>query len=94
MKIAQIAACLFTLGLTSAAVAQNSPSKGAATAGAGDSAEYKEKTVYDFDDDIVEGDLQKPDGDPTTSMGLVEHESLIEIRSDFIPEMLKSLEDI
>ncbi len=61
---------------------------------AGDNATYKSKTVYDFEDDNVEGDLQRPDGELVNSINKAQHESLIEIRKDFIPEMLKSLEDI
>jgi hypothetical protein len=60
----------------------------------GDNAAYKSKTVYDFEDDNVEGDLQRPDGELVNSINKAQHESLIEIRKDFIPEMLKSLEDI
>jgi hypothetical protein len=66
---------------------------GVAYAQEGDAA-YKAKTVYDFDDDNVEGDLQRPDGELVNSINKAQHESLIEIRKDFIPEMLKSLEDI
>jgi hypothetical protein len=61
---------------------------------AGDNTVYKSKTVYDFEDDNVEGDLQRPDGELVNSINKAQHESLIEIRKDFIPEMLKSLEDI
>ena len=61
---------------------------------AADNASYKSKTVYDFEDDNVEGDLQRPDGELVNSINKAQHESLIEIRKDFIPEMLKSLEDI
>ncbi|HXT98150.1 MAG TPA: hypothetical protein VN853_17770 [Polyangia bacterium] len=70
----------------------------AATAGGagGDDANttYKAKTVYDFEDDTVEGDLQRPDGELVSAQKKAEHSSLIEIRKDFIPEMLKTLEDI
>ncbi len=59
-----------------------------------DNVQYKAKTVYDFDDDTVEGDLQRPDGELIDSVRNVKHSSLIEIRKDFIPEMLKSLEDV
>jgi hypothetical protein len=62
--------------------------------GGGDNASYKSKTVYDFEDDNVEGDLQRPDGELVNSINKAQHESLIEVRKDFIPEMLKSLEDI
>ena len=65
------------------------------TAGGGDdNVQYKAKTVYDFEDDMVEGDLQRPDGELVNSLKKTEHSSLIEIRKDFIPEMLKSLEDV
>jgi hypothetical protein len=59
-----------------------------------DNTTYKAKTVYDFEDDMVEGDLQRPDGELVNSLKRTEHSSLIEIRKDFIPEMLKSLEDV
>jgi hypothetical protein len=68
--------------------------KPAAGGGGDDNVQYKAKTVYDFEDDTVEGDLQRPDGELVDSMRKVKHSSLIEIRKDFIPEMLKSLEDI
>ena len=60
----------------------------------GEGENYKAKTVYDFEDDMVEGDLQRPDGELISSLNNVKHDSLIEIRKDFIPEMLKSLEDM
>jgi hypothetical protein len=75
--------------------AQNKAATGAAAGGGGDeNTTYKAKTVYDFEDDMVEGDLQRPDGELINGIKRTEHSSLIEIRKDFIPEMLKSLEDI
>ena len=69
---------------------------GSAGGAGGDDANttYKAKTVYDFEDDTVEGDLQRPDGELVSAQKKAEHSSLIEIRKDFIPEMLKTLEDI
>src|SRR5882672_4639489 len=75
------------------AFAQAAPAAAAAPAG-DDNVSYKAKTVYDFEDDTVEGDLQRPDGELVSSQKKAEHSSLIEIRKDFIPEMLKSLEDV
>jgi len=66
----------------------------AAGGGGEENTQYKAKTVYDFEDDMVEGDLQRPDGELVNSLGKTQHSSLIEIRRDFIPEMLKSLEDV
>ena len=56
--------------------------------------QYKQKTVYDFDDDVVEGDLVRPDGEFVEARSKAKHSSLIKIRENFIPEMLKSAEDI
>ncbi len=56
--------------------------------------QYKQKTVYDFDDDTVEGDMVRPDGEFIDSKKAAKHSSLIKIRENFIPEMLKSAADI
>ncbi|HEY3356315.1 MAG TPA: hypothetical protein VGQ83_23890 [Polyangia bacterium] len=55
---------------------------------------YKKQTKYDFDDDLVEGDLVRPDDMFVESRDKARYGSLITIRKDFIPEMLKSAEDI
>ncbi len=96
MKLmAFIAGVIFTAGTGVALAQQAKPVAGAAGAKAGeDNTTYKAKTVYDFEDDMVEGDLARPDGELVDSIRRVKHSSLIEIRKDFIPEMLKSLEDI
>ena len=74
--------------------AQDKAAPAAAAGGGEDNVQYKAKTVYDFEDDTVEGDLQRPDGELVSSQKKAQHSSLIEIRKDFIPEMLKSLEDV
>jgi hypothetical protein len=56
--------------------------------------QFKKKTVYDFDDDLVEGELQRPEGEYIDTRRKAKHSSLIKIRENFIPEMLKSAEDI
>jgi hypothetical protein len=66
----------------------------AKAAPAGDNVQYKQKTVYDFDDDTVEGDLVRPDGEFVDTRKGAKHSSLIKIRENFIPEMIKSAEDI
>jgi hypothetical protein len=83
------------MGTSGAAFAEDkAAAAGGAAAGGDDNVQYKAKTVYDFEDDTVEGDLQRPDGELVSSQKKAEHSSLIEIRKDFIPEMLKSLEDV
>jgi hypothetical protein len=101
MKLAKTLIIMtLSTGLTGVAVAQTAqpaspPRATAAPAGGGEeNTTYKAKTVYDFEDDMVEGDLQRPDGELIDSVRKAKHSSLIEIRKDFIPEMLKSLEDV
>ena len=89
---AGLVALALALVVPGAALAQEA--KPAPKAAGDENASYKGKTVYDFDDDAVEGDLQRPDGELIDSVRKVKHSSLIEIRKDFIPEMLKSLEDV
>ena len=84
-----VTATMIALGVTPV-----SAQKGPAPAGGADSVQYKQKTVYDFDDDLVEGDLVRPDGEFVDTRRAAKHSSLIKIRPDFIPEMLKSAEDI
>jgi len=52
------------------------------------------ETTYDFDDDLVTGDLVRPDGEQLIVRRRGRRASLIQIREHFIPEMLKSVEDL
>jgi len=51
-------------------------------------------TTYDFEDDLVQGDLVRPDGENLLVRRRGARESLIKIREHFIPELLKSVEDL
>lgn len=51
-------------------------------------------TVYDFDDDNVEGELLSPEGANIASRGRAKHASLITIRPTFIPELIKMANDV
>lgn len=50
--------------------------------------------VYDFSGDTIEGDLIRPEGTTVDTRGFANHASLIKIRKDFIPEIIKSAEDL
>jgi len=56
--------------------------------------EAADSTEYTFDDDVVEGDLVRPDGEMTVVRKQGKQRSLIKVRQHFVPEMLKSVEDI
>ncbi|MBK7538090.1 MAG: hypothetical protein IPI49_22505 [Myxococcales bacterium] len=74
-----------TLMFSGAAMAQdqgeNNPNKG-------------KVKVYDFDGDTIDGDLIKPEGSTVDARDFGNHASLIRIRKDFIPEIIKSAEDL
>src|SRR5262249_18682384 len=68
-------------------------SEGQSTQGTTTSGGVKQ-TNYDFDDDLVNGDLVRPDGEQLTVRRRGERRSLVRLREHFIPEMLKSVEDL
>jgi RNA polymerase sigma-70 factor (ECF subfamily) len=49
---------------------------------------------FSFDDEDVLGDVKGPDGESLSVVAPATHSSLIEIRRHFVPEMVKSLEDL
>lgn len=58
------------------------------------SAQDVEPTSYDFEDDLVQGDLLRPDGELLNVRRRGRRASLIRVREHFIPEMLKSVENL
>lgn len=52
-----------------------------------------QETVYDFEGDTVEGSLMRPDGDLMSGQRHGKESSLIDIRADFIPEMIRSVHE-
>src|SRR5262245_6478137 len=68
---------------------------GGATAGGDKGGQPTGKVkVYDFSGDTIEGDLIKPEGSSVDARNFAQHSSLIRIRKDFIPEIIKSAEDL
>jgi len=45
--------------------------------------EYEKKTVINFDDDTIQGDLTRPDGEYVEARKRVSHSNLIKIREDW-----------
>jgi hypothetical protein len=66
----------------------------AAAQPAGDKAPAGKVKVYDFSGDTIEGDLVKPEGSNVDARDFAKHSSLIRIRQHFIPEIIKSAEDL
>ena len=53
-----------------------------------------EATSYDFEDDLVQGDLVRPDGENLMVRRRGARESLIRVREHFVNELLKSVENL
>lgn len=62
--------------------------------GGGDKGGTPKVKVYDFSGDTIEGDLIRPEGSTVDARDFAKHSSLIRIRKDFIPEIIKSAEDL
>jgi hypothetical protein len=91
MKVAMIFAVFVGLAAQVALPAQvGAQAKAGTAAPAGEAG----PTSYDFEDDLVQGDLVRPDGELLSVRRRGNRASLIQIREHFIPEMLKSVEDL
>jgi len=89
-KLLPFALCIAGLMGTSTALAQGKPAAAPPAAAAAEPS----ATTYDFEDDLVTGDLVRPDGELLSVRRRGNRASLIQIREHFIPEMLKSVEDL
>jgi len=87
-KLLTIVAMLALVGTAAADEKKGAPAKGGGDAGGG------KVKVYDFSGDTIEGDLIKPEGSTVDARDFAKHSSLIRIRKDFIPEIIKSAEDL
>jgi hypothetical protein len=65
-----------------------------AQAGGGDTTVYKKRTVIDFSDVTIEGELTKPEGAYMSSRKSSAFNSLIKPRDNFVPEMLLSVDNL
>jgi hypothetical protein len=50
--------------------------------------------VINFEDDTIQGDLTKPDGEYVEARKKVEHTNLIRIREEFKDKVLQSVSDL
>lgn len=66
----------------------------AAGKGGGPNVTYEKKTVINFEDDTIQGDLTKPDGEYVESRKKVRHSNLIKIREEFKDKVLQSVGEL
>jgi hypothetical protein len=56
--------------------------------------EYEKKTVINFDDDTIQGDLTRPDGEYVEARKRVAHSNLIKIREDWRDKVMQAAGDL
>lgn len=78
------AAALGVMVLSTSALAQE----------AGGGVVYEEETVYTFDNEYVDGQVVRPDGELLVGQRHGKESSLIRIRADFIDELAQSVEEL
>lgn len=55
---------------------------------------YKEKTVIDFSDVTIQGELTKPEGSYLLNRKKTNFSSLLKARGDFMPELTQSIDNL
>lgn len=85
-KVLWVWACLGA----SVALAQDADKSG----GEGGGVRYSKTTNIDFEDDTIEGDLTKPDGEYVEARKTVKHSNLIRIREEFEDKVMQSVGEL
>jgi hypothetical protein len=81
--------------VVAAAAARAQDSSGAeAKAGGEEKVKYSKTTTINFEDDTIEGDLSKPDGEYVEARKKVRHSNLIRIREEFKDKVMDSVGEL
>ncbi len=72
----------------------DSGSGGTTQSGGGGKAQKGGPQTIDFEDDTIEGDLTKPDGEYVEARKKVQHSNLIRIREDFEDKVMQSVGEL
>ncbi len=56
--------------------------------------QYEKKTVINFEDDTIQGDLTRPDGEYVEARKKVAHSNLIKIREDWRDKVMQAAGDL
>ncbi len=55
---------------------------------------FRKKTVIDFTDVALEGELSKPEGSYVLDRNKTRFRSLVKVRDNFVPELQKSVDNL
>ena len=84
-------ALFLVLPLAARAADDGAPAQGG---GAAPKVEYPKKTVINFEDDTIEGDLKRPDGEYVEGRKKVDHSNLIKLRENWREKVMQSSGDL
>ncbi len=56
--------------------------------------EYEQHTELDFDEDTIQGDLTRPDGELVDAKRRVTHSNLVKVRESFRDQVLESVGEL
>ena len=79
------------LALSSLALAQD---EGGAAGGEVETTMYKKTTIIDFSDVTITGELTKPEGSYLMNKKKANFDLLIRVRDNFLPEMIKTVDNL
>lgn len=77
----------FAFGLALASSAARAQDEG----GDGSGVIYRQRTVYSFEGDTIDGDLMRPDGAYIEARKEIQHSNLIQVRDSFREKVLESV---
>ena len=60
----------------------------------GKNVRYNKTTTINFEDDTIEGDLTKPDGEYVEARKKVKHSNLIRVREEFKDKVMQSVGEL
>jgi len=91
MRTVRTLLLLSLLAAPALALAQNESEVSGGTRTEGEKVSYKKRTVIDFSDVTIEGELTKPEGSYLVNRKKTRFKNLIEVRAHFRPEINKTI---
>lgn len=90
MKVRQLAVMFLVASFAPAAFAQGKVN----VVQEADKTVFRKKTVIDFTDVSIDGELSKPEGSYSVAKNKTKFKSLIQVRAHFNPELQKSVDSL
>jgi hypothetical protein len=76
------------------AAAQDSSASSAASSAEASAAKASKRTEFSFEEDTIEGDLSRPDGEYIEALKKVPHSNLIRIREEYRDKVMQSVDEL